>query len=395
MKTVTALKKKVKPQEASNPNTPCIDLHYLGGGSDKVYHAAIRHSGDETYTVHFAFGRRGSSLAFGAKTQTPVPLDQAIAIYDKLVAEKIAKGYRESPGISGEVFGPSILSPQGERTEVRGGPLTVAIPRKESSGVVPQLCNDCTEEEAEALIKDPAWGAQEKLDGRRRIVRVSGGNVQGINKLGQVVPLLPEISRAVGMFGSSALLDGEEIGNALHVFGLLELDGNDLRGFSYLDSYHALDILIRRFPSPALSLVELAVTTKEKRALIKRLRAGNKEGIVFKRLAAAWSPGRPASGGDHIKFKFWADASVIVLARNAKRSVQIGVLPVPGGVPMPIGNVSVPGKYELPDVGDIIDVRYLYANRGGALYQPQYRGRRDDVARDECLETRIKYKGGK
>jgi bifunctional non-homologous end joining protein LigD len=83
-----------------------------------------------------------------------------------------------------------------------------------------------------------------------------------------------------------------------------------------------------------------------------------------------------------------------VLALNNKRSVQMGVLRAPGGMPVPIGNVTIPANHEIPRVGDIIDVRYLYANRGGCLYQPQYRGRRDDVSREECLETRIKYKGG-
>jgi len=384
MSTVTALKKKVKTEgdapRASNPATQCIDLHYIGGGSDKVYHAAIRHSGGDTYTVPFAFGRRGSSLAFGTKTTTPVPLDKAIAVYNKLVAEKIGKGYRESPGISGDIFGsPSSLAP------------VVNILRKESSGVVPQLCNECRSEEVESLIRDSAWGAQEKLDGRRRLIR-GAENVQGINKLGQVVPLLPEISRAVKGFSVPVLLDGEEIGNTLYTFGLLELNGRDLRGLSYLESYRELETLLSRFPSPALSLVGLAITMKEKRALLKKLHAENKEGIVFKRLAASYSPGRPAQGGDHIKFKFWSDISVIVLARNAKRSVQVGVLPASGGKIVPVGNVSVPANHELPDAGDIVDVRYLYAYRGGSLFQPQYRGKRDDVSREECLETRIKYK---
>ena len=390
MSTVTALKKKVKTEEgapaprANNSIIQFIDLHYLGGGSDKVYHAAIRHSGADTYTVQFAFGRRGSSLAFGTKTNVPVSLEKATLIYVKLVTEKAGKGYQESPGISGDVFGVSY-----QPTE---SPLTI-VPAKESSGVLPQLCNECTEEDVERLIKDPAWGAQEKLDGKRKLVRRSS-EVQGINKKGQFVPLLPEIARAINALKAPVLLDGEEIGNVYHAFGLLELTGRDLRGLSYLETYWALEKVLRKSPSAALCLVELATTEKRKRALFDTLKAGNKEGIVFKRLAASYTAGKPASGGDHLKFKFWSDASVIVMSVNSKRSVRMGVLASPGGAVVSIGNVSIPANHEIPRAGNIIDVRYLYANRGGSLYQPQYRGQRDDVSMDECLETRIKYKGG-
>jgi bifunctional non-homologous end joining protein LigD len=378
MSTATALNKKITI--TTGTATPSIDLHYIGGGSDKVYHAAIRQSGDDTYMVQFAFGRRGSSLALGTKTTTPVSLDKATTIYNKLVAEKVGKGYRESPGISGNIFGPPV--PAGQ---------TVNIPQKEASGVFPQLCNECMEEDVGRLIKDPAWGAQEKLDGKRKLVRRSS-EVQGINKKGFVVPLLPEIIRAIDALKVPVLLDGEEIGNVYHVFGLLELTGRDLRGLSYIETYWVLEKVLRKSPSDALSLVELATTEKQKRALFNKLKAGNKEGIVFKRLAASYSPGKPASGGDHLKFKFWSDASVIVLSVNSKRSVRMGVLTSPGGTTVTIGNVSIPANYDIPRAGDIIDVRYLYANRGGCLYQPQYRGKRDDVAMEECLETRIKYK---
>jgi bifunctional non-homologous end joining protein LigD len=381
MSTVTAARKKVKPQEASKPATPSIDLHYIGGGSDKVYHAAIVHSHSDLYTVQFAFGRRGSSLSYGTKTPEPVDLEKALSVYHRIVTEKMSKGYRSSPGISGEIFGSPVPGNQ-----------SMHLPQKESSGVEPQLCNECTEADVERLINDPAWGAQEKLDGKRKLIR-SADKIQGINKKGQFIHVPPEIARAVAALHVPVLLDGEEIGNKLHAFGLLEHAARDLRGLSYLDSYRELERQLSMSRSDALCLVHLAITTREKRALYKKLKAENKEGIIFKRLAAPYSPGRPAAGGDHLKFKFWSDISVIVLARNQKWSVQIGVLRSADRSVMPIGNVSVPMNYSLPEPGDIVDVRYLYANRGGCLYQPQYRGKRDDVSRDECLETRIKYKG--
>jgi len=72
-------------------------LHYLGGSSDKIYRAWIDSSAqrldNSEFVVNFAFGRRGSRLQVGTKTNTPVPLSRANTIYENLVNSKIKKGY--------------------------------------------------------------------------------------------------------------------------------------------------------------------------------------------------------------------------------------------------------------------------------------------------------------
>ena len=78
------------------PETKRITLYYREGSSDKVYQAAIEPQG-ELFVVNFAYGRRGSTLNTGTKTQTPVDHETAKHIYDKLVREKMAKGYTEGP----------------------------------------------------------------------------------------------------------------------------------------------------------------------------------------------------------------------------------------------------------------------------------------------------------
>jgi len=49
--------------------------------------------------------------------------------------------------------------------------------------------------------------------------------------------------------------------------------------------------------------------------------AGRKEGVVFKRLDAPYTPGRPGSGGTQLKHKFCATLSAVVARVNAQRSV--------------------------------------------------------------------------
>src|ERR1043166_2176785 len=83
------------------PKAEQINLYYREGSSDKVYQAAIESKG-ELFIVTFAFGRRGSTLNTGTKTSSPVDYETAKNTYDKLVREKMAKGY--TPGENGTLY---------------------------------------------------------------------------------------------------------------------------------------------------------------------------------------------------------------------------------------------------------------------------------------------------
>jgi bifunctional non-homologous end joining protein LigD len=57
-----------------------------------------------------------------------------------------------------------------------------------------------------------------------------------------------------------------------------------------------------------------------------------------------------------------------------------------------VGNVTIPPNKDVPAVGSVIEVRYLYAYEGGSLYQPTYKGVRDDVDTEECRMNQLIYK---
>ena len=80
----------------STSQTERITLYCREGSSDKVYQVSIEPQG-ELFVVNFAFGRRGTTLQTGTKTPTAVDYDTAKKTYDKLVREKMAKGYTEDP----------------------------------------------------------------------------------------------------------------------------------------------------------------------------------------------------------------------------------------------------------------------------------------------------------
>jgi predicted DNA-binding WGR domain protein len=81
-------------------------LVFQEGRSDKVYEIDLCEVGQDRFVVNFRYGRRGANLKEGTKTEVGVVLAEAERAFDKLVAEKTKKGYRDAAG-SGEASEPS------------------------------------------------------------------------------------------------------------------------------------------------------------------------------------------------------------------------------------------------------------------------------------------------
>jgi bifunctional non-homologous end joining protein LigD len=349
-----------------------VTLYYREGSSDKIYKASVEPS-DNGFVVNFAFGRRGSTLQTGTKTPAPVAYPAAKKVFDKLVQEKTAKGY--TPGEDGTPY---------QQTAKEG----------RATGLLPQLLNSITEAEAETLIADQAWWAQEKFDGRRILIRKRGQEVHGINRTGLLVSLpVPVVEAVRGMLAADqCLLDGEAVGDVYHVFDALEREGVDLRLRPYAERYAEAMDLADGCVSNSVWYAPVATEDATKRALLKRLKAGRKEGVVFKRHDAPYTAGRPASGGTQLKLKFTATCSCIVAGTNGnKRSVRLELLD-DAGRPVGVGNVTIPPNSQMPIAGQIVETRYLYAYQGGSLYQPLYLGPRDDVTTAECRLSQLKFR---
>ncbi len=71
-------------------------LHFQSGKSDKVYEVEVCEHSDGAYLVNFRYGRRGTTLREGTKTPSPVSLEKANQLFEKLMEEKKRKGYTEA-----------------------------------------------------------------------------------------------------------------------------------------------------------------------------------------------------------------------------------------------------------------------------------------------------------
>lgn len=342
------------------PKTEEITLYFRADGSDKVYQASLEPAGD-LFVVNFAYGRRGSTMTTGTKTQTPLPYAAAKKAFDSAIKSKTAKGY---------TVGES------------GTPYQFTDKESRDSGLHPQLLNSVSEIELERLIRDDSYCMQEKHDGRRNLIRKTGQAVEGINRLGLTVGLPQPVVDDLLKDGDDFVIDGECIGDKFFAFDMLEWKGIDLRAEPYAERFRKLACVT--VP------VESVVTESSKRGMLAAIKEARGEGVVFKRLDAPYVAGRPASGGSQLKFKFVETASCIVAQVNAKRSIALSLYE--GTESIGVGNCTIPPNYDIPKAGDVVEIRYLYAYKGGSLYQPVYQGTRDDIPTKDCVLSQLKIK---
>ena len=351
-----------------------ISLFYKDGRSDKFYTASIEER-NGAYAVPFIYGRRGTSGSSGLKIEN-VSLEAAKKVYNKLVNEKMGKGYK--PDVSAVAYSGIVI-----------------VSDKKSTGIIPQLPNPITEEEAESYFKDSAYGSQEKHDGKHIVLIYELDTTRASNKKGFECGYPTEFEEAMKEMAltnsfNKVILDGEAIGSTYHVYDLLAINNEDYTKRSYSDRYSKLSSM--SFPK-VFKLSRLACTEKEKRDMFLTLQKGHKEGMVFKRLSSYYVSGRPSKLGDMVKYKFYATLSAIsVEGREGKRAIGVELIDV-SGKRIHMGNVTIPPNKDMPKIGSVVEVRYLYCIEGGSLYQPTYLGERDDIDDMECLMSQIKYKG--
>jgi bifunctional non-homologous end joining protein LigD len=358
--------------------TERAELYFRQGSSDKVYHLQLENV-DDKWSVQAQWGRRGSALQSDVKA-SGVAYEEAKRVYDRILREKVGKGYQiaEAPA-NGHAA------------------ISVGLPgTKEQSGHTPELLTPIEEPEALQLAQDVSWWFQQKFDGRRLAVQKADGKYSGINKLGQIIPIDSRLAGTLDLLQAQGFLaDGEITDSHFYIWDLLSMNDTDLRIQPYEIRYVHLTRLFRGVHN-ALRVCETAMTLKAKCAFVKAMHDANAEGFVCKNRYAAYAGGR---AGQHYKCKFVATASFIVGPKPDKKAGDghrsIAVYLLDGNRPRFMGTVGVPDRYPLPSVEQVVEVRYLYCHPGpdGKLMQAKYFGKvRDDIEHAECSVSQLKLK---
>ena len=344
-----------------------INLQYTEGGSDKVYNVDLVKN-TTGYDVCFEYGRRGSALTMGKKNTVTLTYEKAEKIYYKLISEKTGKGYKEAGN---------------NKT------TTVGLNSKIITGFKPQLLNDIDESEVEKYLKNPDYCAQEKFDGVRKTIIKSSSGIIGSNKKGQEVALQSNIIDAIKMLGeSNFILDGEAFDTYIMLFDMIDCTSD------YKARYRNLQKLIPKQINLPLGIIYTAWDYEQKKELFEKLKKVNAEGIVFKRIDKLYSSGRPNSGGDQLKFKFRATCTCVVKEVNTtKRSVSLKMFDDDMNE-ISIGNVTIYPNFSVPLKNSFVEIKYLFAYKGGSLFQPVYLGERLDCDSSDCNIKQLKYKQG-
>lgn len=353
-------------------------LVYSDAKSNKEYNVAIEPKG-EGYVVNFSYGRVGSSLKSGTKTTEPVGLESAEKIAEKLIKDKVKKGYVADDS--------SLIN-----MPVQSAKLDVLFHC--------QLSNPVSTEEAKEMLGSKRFIAQTKYDGERRPLIIQDGLVMAMNRNGTPVSVNPlfiePLVELAGLSGGKLILDAEDMGSHLQVFDVLFVDGRDLMQVPFHSRIVELDKLDLKTNSDVVRFVEsVRIYCKTQLDLVLGFaQSSGQEGIILREYDAIYEAGRPNSYGTSLKIKFTNDLSAIVKKQNGnRRSVSLVLLDEKGSE-VDMGNVTIPSNVaNIPQEGDILDVQYLWALEGGKLIQPVYkRNRTGEIMPDACTMSQVVIK---
>ncbi|MGA8762076.1 MAG: hypothetical protein WB562_04220 [Candidatus Sulfotelmatobacter sp.] len=389
-----------------------IELFYHGGGN-KVYRCQLTQA-ETGWTVAAQWGRRNSTLTPDVKIKC-APYKVAKKLFDSIVRGKVVTGYEPN------------LPEVGERkTEAAliSGPGSPAIVFK------PELLTCIGQADAKTFASNPHYLFQIK-HGNRLAIHLEHGDIFGYNKLGQRVGLdsmlrdaILRVCTAAGI--ESLLIDGAWELTGFYAWDMLECARpnsvvRDLRCHPYWERLRLLGTIFQNLPADLREVLHLTTTAESTDAKLALLGNRNLEGVCVKYRNAPYHHG---GTGQHKKYKFEPSASFIVgekpgtKAEEGLRCVALYIIdpeaeshsvwqPAVGvsrmgtdaksdGNPQPVrfvSTVKVPEQYPLPAPGSIVEVRYLYAQRGGRIAHPVYYGKiRDDVRYADCTTAQLKFR---
>lgn len=253
------------------------------------------------------------------------------------------------------------------------------------------------------FVKDPAWSMSQKADGVHCMIELAHGEVGIYGQTGEKLAHAASavhfdaLRRAFGPLareGLEGIFDGELLPGTgtLWLFDVPELGHLAGHDTPFGDRRNVLEAVWRMFSGTpgwgtTVRMLPEARTTEEKAALAAAVEANGGEGVMVKRLDAPYEPGRRVKHG--LKIKYVKTADVIVSARDivgsagkVSKNAELECVDE-NGQRVTVGRCSMIGKADA-QIGDVIEVAFLYATADLVLYQPRMMKMRPDKAPGDC-----------
>lgn len=248
--------------------------------------------------------------------------------------------------------------------------------------------------EAAARLLDPAYAVQQKFDGKRIILHIARTSVTAYNREGLECEISKDIVVEARRFSPLApiVIDSEWLrqSQALYAFDLLEINGTDLRPTRFIDRIEQLTRTLQAARTSVIHPARTEVEEAAKIALLMRIHDLNLEGIVMKEVAAPYRLDRDPR---QFKYKFTHVSSFLVIKRNNKASVDLGLYNDSNQL-INVGSVKVRNQsFNHIVEGTIIDVQYAHAFPSShKIYHPRMVSVRDDLQPHNCVLSQLRYK---
>lgn len=270
---------------------------------------------------------------------------------------------------------------------------------------IPQLLTSAAFGELDGFIRHPDWYFQEKMDGIRcaAIISADDVDVEFVTRGGKplvstaVTPMFPELTREllkIYVPDRELILDGELIPSE-NRFYIFDIPSDK---YTFRERMDALDEMFQDIDSNMLFEVPLARTEEEKQQLFESVITRHGEGLVAKHRDCYYDEGDRVTHS--VKLKFTRTVDLVVMDKNrgeSSKSIRGGlkqnyVVGYPDGHGMKeVANVSAIGR-EPMEIGDIVEVEYLYVGNKGRLVQPRIiQARPDKSIGDISVDQFIEY----
>lgn len=263
----------------------------------------------------------------------------------------------------------------------------------------PQLAKSAETTSLERFIDDDSWVMEQKLDGHRVLLMSPGQDMPptAITRNGSIYSRrLPKAIQDFRFPSGDWVLDGELVDGTFWAFDLPMspiIQRSAPTVFSLSMRRQGLEALLDGIKHP-FKLVPQARTREEKIALAQKAIVQNLEGLMLKKVDSPYRSGGRTPEWLKLKFVSTADCIVLAVRDDGKDSVRLGMC-VDGDLTRgrDVGRASLIGKEKRGkiEVGDVLEVRYLYVGAGGRLYQPTILRKRDDKRPDECTIDQMKH----